>query len=44
VLINALIALPVYAVTRRWLQPSMSDELRRRRRRVPPRPSLTGLP
>jgi rod shape-determining protein MreD len=32
VLINALIALPVFAVTRRWLTPSLPDELRRRRR------------
>ena len=44
VLLNALIAMPVYAVTRRWLLPSMPDEMRRRRRRVPPRASLTGLP
>ncbi len=43
VLLNALIALPAYAVTRRWLLPSMPDEMRRRRRRVPPRPGLTPL-
>jgi rod shape-determining protein MreD len=42
VLINALIALPVFAVTRRWLTPSLPDELRRRRR-PRPRPGLSPL-
>ena len=42
VLINALIALPVFALTRRWLTPSLPDELRRRRR-PRPRPGLSPL-
>lgn len=33
-IINSLIALPVYALARRWLQPSLPDDLRRRRRRA----------
>jgi len=32
--INTLIALPVYAVVRRWLLPSLPDDPRRRRRRA----------
>jgi rod shape-determining protein MreD len=42
VLLNALIALPVYAVARRWLDPSLPDSMRRRRRR-PVRPGLSPL-
>ena len=42
VLINALISLPVFAVTRRWLTPSLPDELRRRRR-PRTRPGLSPL-
>jgi hypothetical protein len=42
VLVNALIALPVYAVARRWLDPSLPDSMRRRRRR-PVRPGLSPL-
>jgi rod shape-determining protein MreD len=42
VLINALIALPVFAVTRRWLTPSLPDEMRRRRR-PRTRPGLSPL-
>jgi rod shape-determining protein MreD len=34
VVVNAVIALPVYAATRRWLAPSMPDDPRRRRRRA----------
>ena len=41
VLVNALIAPPVYAVSRRWLEPSLPDSLRRRRR--PARPGLSPL-
>ncbi|MEA2185292.1 MAG: hypothetical protein QOK16_303, partial [Solirubrobacteraceae bacterium] len=32
--INTLLALPVYALARRWLQPSLPDDPRRRRRRA----------
>jgi rod shape-determining protein MreD len=32
--VNALIALPVYAATRRWLLPALPDDPRRRRRRA----------
>jgi rod shape-determining protein MreD len=42
VLLNALIALPVYAVSRRWLDPSLPDSMRRHRRR-PVRPGLSPL-
>jgi rod shape-determining protein MreD len=42
VLVNALIAAPVYAVSRRWLDPSLPDSMRRRRRR-PVRPGLSPL-
>jgi len=41
VLVNALIALPVYVIARRWLEPSLPDSLRRRRR--PARPGLSPL-
>ena len=34
VLVNAIIALPVYALVRRWLRPSLPDDPRRRRRRA----------
>ncbi len=34
VLVNTLIALPVYAIVRRWLQPALPDDPRRRRRRA----------
>lgn len=34
VLVNALIALPVYAAVRRWLIPVLPDDPRRRRRRA----------
>jgi hypothetical protein len=34
VLINALIATPVFAIVRRWLTPAMPDDPRRRRRRA----------
>jgi len=42
ILVNALIAAPVYAVSRRWLEPSLPDSMRRRRRR-PARPGLSPL-
>jgi rod shape-determining protein MreD len=42
VLINALIALPVFALTSRWLTPSLPDEMRRRRR-LRTRPGLSPL-
>ena len=32
--VNALLALPLYALVRRWLQPAMPDDRRRRRRRA----------
>jgi len=32
--INTLLALPVYAIVRRWLLPSLPDDPRRRRRRA----------
>ncbi len=34
ILINAAIAIPVYAVVRRWLTPALPDDPRRRRRRA----------
>ncbi|HWF53329.1 MAG TPA: rod shape-determining protein MreD [Solirubrobacteraceae bacterium] len=34
VLINALIALPVYGIVRRWIRPVLPDDPRRRRRRA----------
>jgi hypothetical protein len=34
VLVNTLIALPVYAVVRRILRPALPDDPRRRRRRA----------
>lgn len=34
ILVNAIIALPVFALVRRWLQPSLPDDPRRRRRRA----------
>ena len=34
VALNALIALPVHAITRRWLLPALPDDPRRRRRRA----------
>jgi rod shape-determining protein MreD len=34
VLVNTLIALPVYAIVRRWLQPALPADPRRRRRRA----------
>jgi rod shape-determining protein MreD len=34
IVLNALIALPVFAVVRRWLSPSLPDDPRRRRRRA----------
>jgi hypothetical protein len=34
VLVNTLIALPVYAIVRRVLQPALPDDPRRRRRRA----------
>ena len=42
VLANALIAVPVYGVSRRWLDPSLPDAMRRHRRR-PARPGLSPL-
>jgi len=33
ILVNAIIALPVFAIVRRWLRPSLPDDPRRRRRR-----------
>ena len=42
VLVNALIATPVFAIARRWLEPSMPDSLRRRRR-TSTRPGLSPL-
>lgn len=32
--VNALLALPLYALVRRWLQPAMPDDRRRRRHRA----------
>ena len=43
VLLNALIAAPVFAITRRWLNPSLPDEWRRRRRRATSSPGLSPL-
>ena len=43
VLVNALIALPVFAVARRWLMPSLPEHRRRRRRRPPAHPGLSPL-
>ncbi|TMK40866.1 MAG: rod shape-determining protein MreD [Actinobacteria bacterium] len=34
ILVNTVIALPVYAVVRRWLEPALPDDPRRRRRRA----------
>jgi rod shape-determining protein MreD len=34
IFVNTLIALPVYALVRRWLEPSLPDDPRRRRRRA----------
>jgi rod shape-determining protein MreD len=34
ILLNALVALPVYTLVRRWLSPSLPDDPRRRRRRA----------
>jgi rod shape-determining protein MreD len=34
VFVNVLIALPVYALARRWLEPTLPDDPRRRRRRA----------
>jgi rod shape-determining protein MreD len=34
ILVNAIIALPVFAIVRRWLQPALPDDPRRRRRRA----------
>ncbi len=34
IVLNALIALPVFAVVRRWLAPALPDDPRRRRRRA----------
>jgi hypothetical protein len=34
IIINALFALPVYVVVRRWLMPVLPDDPRRRRRRA----------
>jgi rod shape-determining protein MreD len=34
IVLNALIALPVFAVVRRWLSPALPDDPRRRRRRA----------
>ena len=42
VLVNALIAAPVYGISRRWLDPSLPDSMRRHRRR-PARPGLSPL-
>lgn len=43
VLINALIAGPVFAITRRWLTPSLPDQWRRRRRRATSSAGLSPL-
>ena len=34
VVVNTLIALPAYAITRRWIEPALPDDPRRRRRRA----------
>jgi hypothetical protein len=34
IVFNAIIALPVFAVVRRWLSPALPDDPRRRRRRA----------
>jgi len=34
IVVNTLIALPVFALVRRWLEPSLPDDPRRRRRRA----------
>ncbi|HEX2015496.1 MAG TPA: hypothetical protein VGN69_02295, partial [Solirubrobacteraceae bacterium] len=34
VVVNTIIALPVHAVVRRWLEPGLPDDPRRRRRRA----------
>ena len=41
VLVNALIAPPIFAIARRWLEPSLPDSMRRRRRTA--RPGLIPL-
>jgi rod shape-determining protein MreD len=43
VLVNALIAGPVFAITRRWLRPSLPDDWRRRRRRATTSTGLSPL-
>ena len=43
VLVNALIAAPVFAITRRWLTPSLPDHWRRRRRRATSSAGLSPL-
>jgi len=43
VLLNALIAGPVFAITRRWLTPSLPDHWRRRRRRATTSGGLSPL-
>jgi rod shape-determining protein MreD len=43
VLVNALIAGPVFAITRRWLTPSLPDQWRRRRRRATATAGLSPL-
>jgi rod shape-determining protein MreD len=42
-LVNALIAGPVFAVTRRWVTPSLPDDWRRRRRRTTTSAGLSPL-
>jgi rod shape-determining protein MreD len=43
VLVNALLAAPVFAITRRWLTPSLPDHMRRRRRRATSSAGLSPL-
>jgi rod shape-determining protein MreD len=43
ILVNSIIALPVFAIVRRWLQPSLPDDPRRRRRRAYTTGGLTPL-
>jgi len=43
IVVNAIIALPVFAIVRRWLRPSLPEDPRRRRRRAYTTGGLTPL-
>ena len=42
-ILNALLALPLHALARRWLSPALPEEPRRRRRRQPSTSPLSPL-